>query len=303
MTTPLLTQETTDEQLQALPPLVSITRGHATRDYADKLTADVNDKGVLDVDTVKGCTVGMNARPGTGCYGGCYAANIARFRGINFGRAVVRRVKGAAHARSIEQAVKAAPEGFFRVGTMGDPSHAWEHTVHIVEWLAPLAVPVIVTKHWLVATDAQLTRLVSVGAVLNTSVSALDTPAELAHREKQLARYATLGGVSVARVVSCDFNTAHPEGARMAHVQARLFALSPWLDNPLRVPSTHDLVRRGIIHVRRVRDLNLVRTVSQVFPHAYVGHCSKCPDKCGLTSCHSHHPKPQPEQLSLMGGI
>lgn len=271
------------------------------RAYRDILTADVNEKGVLDVDTVKGCTAGMNARPVTGCYGGCYAAKIARFRGIDFSRAVTRKVGSASNARKIERAVRAAPEGFFRVGTMGDPSHAWEHTVRVIEWLAPLAVPVIVTKHWLVASDAQLIRLVACGTVLNTSVSALDTPAELAHRERQVARYAALGGVSVARIVSCDFNTNTEEGRRMAGVQARLFTLIPVLDNPLRVPRTHDLVQRGIIRVRALRDLASLRTISVVNPTTYVGHCSSCPDKCGLVACGTQHPRPQPHQLSFFG--
>ncbi len=275
----------------------------AVRRYRDLMTADVNQKGVLDVDTVKGCTAGMNARPGTGCYGGCYAANIAKFRGIDFAQAVTRKVKSSAQARQIEAAVRAAPEGFFRVGTMGDPCHAWEHTVATVEWLAPLAVPVIVTKHWMVATDEQLARLVTCGTVLNTSVSALDTPAELSHRERQIARYRALGGVSVVRIVSCDFNPDNPEGAERAAVQARLFTLTPTLDNPLRVPRTHDLVQRGIIRVRAVRDLATLRTISiGEESRTYTGHCSACPDKCGLAACGSQHPRPEPDQLSLFGG-
>lgn len=271
------------------------------KDYRNILTADVNEKGVLDVDTVKGCTAGMNARPGTGCYGGCYAATIARFRGLNFSKAVVRKVHGAAHARKIERAVASAPEGFFRIGTMGDPCHAWEHTVGIVEWLAPLAVPVIVTKHWFVASDAQLTRLIACGTVLNTSVSALDTVAELRHRERQITRYSEMGGVSIARVVSCDFNTDLEEGRRMAAVQARLFTLLPVLDNPLRVPRTHDLVQRGIIRVQVVQDLASLRTMSVVNPQTYVGHCSACPDKCGLVARSAQHPRPESKQLPLFG--
>lgn len=276
-----------------------MSAGERVRRYGSVLTADVNQKGVLDVDTVKGCTAGMNARPGTGCYGGCYAANIAKFRGIDFAQAVVRRVDSAAGAREIERAVAAAPEGFFRIGTMGDPCHAWEHTVNTVEWLAPLAVPVIITKHWMVATDTQLSRLVACGTVLNTSVSALDTPAELRHRERQIARYADLGGVSVARIVSCDFNTDNDEGRARAAVQARLFTLTPTLDNPLRVPRTHDLVKRGVIRVRKVKDLATLRTISVVNPETYVGHCSACPDKCGLASCGPAHPRPEPPQLTL----
>lgn len=273
--------------------------GGTTRAYKNILTADVNEKGVLDVDTVKGCTAGMNARPGTGCYGGCYAAKIARFRGIDFTQAITRQIGDAASARAIERAVQNAPEGFFRVGTMGDPSHAWEHTVKVIEWLAPLAVPVIVTKHWYVASDAQLSRLVACGTVLNTSVSALDTPAELRHREKQIARFTALGGVSVARVVSCDFNTDTDEGKRMADVQTRLFTLLPTLDNPLRVPRNHPLVQSGVIRLQVVRDISTLRTMSKVNPQTYVGHCSACPDKCGLASCGPRHPRPSPTQLSF----
>lgn len=39
--------------------------------YKPVLTATENLKGVLDVDTVKGCFSGMAAYPGTGCYGAC----------------------------------------------------------------------------------------------------------------------------------------------------------------------------------------------------------------------------------------
>lgn len=278
----------------------AVTKHGQLRRYANVLTVDINQKGVLDVDTVKGCTAGMNARPGTGCYGGCYAAKIAKFRGIDFASSVTRKVSGVADARAIERAVAAAPEGFFRVGTMGDPCHAWEHTVATIEWLAPFAVPVIVTKHWVTATTEQLARLVECGAVLNTSVSALDTAAELRHREKQIARYAALGGVSVARIVSCDFDISTPDGAEMALVQARLFTLQPHLDNPLRVPRSHDLVRRGVIRVQALHDLGEAPvTISRVNPETYVGHCSACPDKCGLSVCGPTHPRPEHPQASF----
>lgn len=270
-----------------------------TRSYRDVLTADVNEKGVLDIDTVKGCTAGMSARPGTGCYGGCYAAKIAAFRGIDFAHSVERHVKSATQARIIERAVKAAPQGFFRIGTMGDPSHAWEHTVRTVEWLAPFATPVIVTKHWRTATVGHLERLATCGTVLNTSVSALDTPQELRHRESQIERYRALGGVSIARIVSCEFNTDHEEGRRMAAVQDRLFTLRPTLDNPLRVPRTHDLVQRGVIRVDAVKDLSTIRTMSLAHKDTYVGHCSACPDQCGLSSRGQNHPKPSHRQLPL----
>lgn len=271
------------------------------RRYRNVLTVDVNEKGVMDVDTVKGCTAGMAARPGTGCYGGCYAAKIAKFRGLDFSRAITRTVHGKAHARAIERAVAAAPEGFFRIGVMGDPCHAWEETVSVVEWLCDFARPVVITKHWRTATDVQLQRLAKCGTALNTSISALDTPAELKHRRGQFFRFKLLGGNSVARIVSCDFDDSTEEGARMKATQADLFALRPTLDNPLRVPMNHPLVVAGVIRVDRMKDLDSKRTISLANPETYVGHCAGCPDVCGITDRDKSKPyqSPNPRQLTL----
>jgi len=274
-------------------------QGATPRLYSDLLTAEVNGKGVLDVDTVKGCTAGMGARPNGGCYNACYAATIAKFRGIDFSRSVVRHVRSKFQALKIEKAVRESPYGFFRIGTMGDPCHAWLHTVEVVEWLAPFATPVIITKHWVKALDQHLSRLVACGTVLNTSISALDTPAELAYRERQIDRYEKLGGVSVSRIVSCDFNRSHPEGGRMAVTQDRLFALKNVIDNPLRIPRTHDLFRRGVLRLSSVKDLDSVRTVSLAKPDTYLGHCRDCPDQCGLSVRKHGHPQPKAPQAVI----
>lgn len=253
------------------------------RRYGDALTADINRKGVLDIDVVKGCTAGMNARPEAGCYDACYAAKIAKFRGIDFAVAVTRTVQSEAQAYAIERAVAAAPQGFFRIGTMGDPCHAWEETTRTVEWLSAFARPVIITKHWQRASDHQLARLIACGTVLNTSVSALDTSAELTHRKREFYRFKLLGGDSVARVISCAFERSHPEGARMGAVQDELFRLQPTLDNPLRVPRNHPLVAQGIIRLVRVRDLAAERSISVANESTYLGHCDGCPDLCGVS--------------------
>jgi len=263
------------------------------REYRNILTVDINEKGVVDVDTVKGCTAGMGARPKTGCYGGCYAAKIAKFRGIDFSKAVTRKVYSRAQARAIERAVAAAPQGFFRIGVMGDPCHDWEETVSTVEWLSDFARPVIITKHWRTATDGQLKRLATCGTALNTSMSALDTPAELKHRRGQFFRFKLLGGNSVARIVSCDFNPECPLGTAMKAVQDELFALRPTLDNPLRAPSTHPLVASGTIRLTKVRDLASERTISLSNPETYVGHCAGCPDVCGIAPALTPSPKRQ----------
>jgi hypothetical protein len=273
------------------------------RPYGSLLTVDVNGKGVLDVDVVKGCTAGIAAHGPKGCYQACYAATIAKFRCIDFSRAVVRRVANAAQARMIERAVKASPLGFFRIGTMGDPCHAWTDTVEVVEWLAPYAIPVIITKHWKRASDDHLRRLVKCGAVLNTSVSAIDSAAHLARRLTEIQRYADFGGTSVARVVSCDFNTDDPLGAKMDRVQQRLFALRPMIDSPLRIPATHELVQSGLVRIRKVKDLNSVRTVS-ISPDSqtYLGHCSGCTDLCGAGLLDKPDVRPESPQRTIIFG-
>ena len=54
------------------------------RQYRGEVTAVENGKGVLDVDTVKGCSCGMASYPSGGCYGECYANKAARRYGIDF---------------------------------------------------------------------------------------------------------------------------------------------------------------------------------------------------------------------------
>lgn len=269
----------------------SITRG--VRRYSNVLTVDINEKGVLDVDTVKGCTAGMSARPKAGCYDGCYAAKIAKFRGLDFSKAVTRTVHSKAQARAIERAVAAAPQGFFRIGVMGDPCHAWEETVRTIEWLSEFARPVLITKHWRVASEDQLRRMAACGTALNTSISALDTPAEVRHRKKEFFRFKLLGGNSVARIVSCDFDATNAEGARMKAIQDELFTLRPTLDNPLRVPSTHPLVASGAIRLTAMKDLSSKRTISLANQSTYIGHCAGCPDVCGITAKDKSTPKRQ----------
>jgi hypothetical protein len=276
------------------------TRSGSVRPYGGVLTVDINQKGVLDVDTVKGCTAGTSAHGPKGCYQACYAATLAKSIGIDFNHAVARTVQSHAQALQIERAVRAAPLGFFRIGTMGDPCHAWEHTVKTVEWLAPFATPVIITKHWIVATDAQLQRLVKCGTVLNTSISGLDSNEHLSHRLAQIARYSEAGGTSVARVVSCDFNRDNPEGARMAAIQDRLFEMRPMIDNPLRCFMTHPLVVAGIIRVHKRKDLASERTISMApDSKSYVGHCSGCSDLCGAGLLGKPDKRPLAPQTSM----
>ena len=251
------------------------------RRYGRWLTAALNAKGVMDVDSVKGCTLGMQAYPERGCYGDCYARTIAAYRGFDFTVSVCRNFCGREHLATIRRILNANEATWYRVGTHGDPSHDWAHTMHVCKYLWPTGkVPVLVTKHWNVLSDDQLERLRKWGAVVNTSVSGMDTDAELAHRLREVERVREAGVRSVCRVVTCDFGDS--EWARScAEKQEQLLSVSPVIDNPFRPSKTHPRVLNGDIRtVRRIDSIGGTH-VSLHSPSAYLGRCGECPDQCG----------------------
>ena len=257
--------------------------------YAERLTVDVNSKGVLDVDTVKGCALGMRARPGVGCYGNCYANKIATTYGYDFPASVSRKIVPEEMA-FIERRLIAHPSNWFRIGTMGDPCHDWENTTLVCEWLGKLKTPVIVTKHWIRASDSQLARMADASVVFNTSISALDTDGELTHRLAQLNRIKAVGLRSVARIVSCKFG-ATENGRRMDAIQRRLFEISPFIDNPLRLQATHPLVISGDILIEKRMDINTEVYMSVNDAAVFTGKCEDCPDQCGVVGGYTNKTK------------
>ena len=250
--------------------------------YKPKLTVSSNRKGVIDIDTVKGCTLGMKARPNGGCYGHCYANATAELYGFDFPTSVSRRIEDR-EKPVIERQLMSHPATWFRIGNMGDPCHDWELTVEACEWLGKLKTPVVVTKHWIAARDDHFRRMADAGVVLNTSVSALDTPAELRVRLREWRRATDYGMRSLLRVVSCKFGDTE-EGRRMAQIQASIFQTAGDLviDNPLRIPATDPRVVAGDILVERHRNLGGGAWVSIENDSTYIGTCEECPDQCGV---------------------
>lgn len=254
--------------------------------YKPRLTVSSNRKGVIDVDTVKGCTLGMKARPNGGCYGHCYANSTAELYGFDFPASVSRRIEDR-EKPVIERQLLAHPATWFRIGNMGDPCHDWELTVEVCEWLGKLKTPVVVTKHWVAATDDHVRRMSAAGVVLNTSVSAMDTAAELRVRLREWRRATAAGMRSLLRIVSCRFGDTD-EGRRMAAIQAELFATAGELviDNPLRIPATDPRVVAGDIIVDRHRNLGGGAWVSIENHSTYIGTCEDCPDQCGVAGAY-----------------
>lgn len=254
---------------------------HANR-YLPILTAVENAKGVLDVDTVKGCTQGMNAHPEGGCYGECYANKTASRYGIDFTASVSRKLT-ADNYGDVFFAVKDFYAPWYRVGTAGDPSIDWENTISVCEALRGTGkIPVIITKHWKTLSDDDIERLKNVNAVVNTSTSGLDTDAEMKHRVKQIERLRAAGVRSICRVVTCEYGTS--EWAQQCQAkQDYLLSLTPVIDNPLRASSNNERVMNGDIILTKIEEaIGGGKFVSLHNASIYLGTCNACPDQCGV---------------------
>jgi hypothetical protein len=238
----------------------------------------------------------MRVRPNGGCYGLCYAAKVSKFYGYDFTKSVSRKMEdhkshddqilfdfaGDVGSSDIARMVKNHPLKWFRIGTMGDPCHDWELTIRVCEWLCEYRVPIIISKHWIKIPDDMLPRFSKCGAIINTSISALDTVAELRYRLKQIQRFKDAEIKSVARIVSCKFGDTE-EGKRMNAIQEKLFELRPVIDNPLRIPATDKRVISGDIVAEKMIDMTASTSISLHNKKTYIGHCNNCPDQCGVT--------------------
>lgn len=258
-----------------------VDTSYGKRQYLPFLTASENQKGVLDVDTVKGCTLGMRAQEG-GCYGECYANKIAERYGIDFTVSMSRKLTPE-NRIGIFCTVRDHSSYWYRVGTAGEPCHDWDNTLEVLEYLQGTGkLPIIITKHWIPLTDEHIARLKVVGATVNTSVSGFDTDAQLRHRAAQINRLKAAGVTSVARVVTCEYGpTAWGVAAKAK--QDYLLTLTPVIDNPLRADKSNPHVIAGdIILTKRDDAIGGGKMVSLNDENAYLGTCEACPDQCGV---------------------
>ena len=250
--------------------------------YKQKLTVCENRKGVLEVDTVKGCSLGMAKYPSGGCYGECYACKIAAMYGIDFTKSISRKPFKSCFP-DVFFSVKRHHSQWYRIGVAGDPCHDWQNTVNVCEMLKDTGkIPVIITKHWISLTDNQLARLANARAVINTSTSGLDTDAELQHRLEQRQRIKAAGMRSVCRVVTCNYGDT-PQGKCYKDKQDLLLSLHPVIDNPLRISKQNKNVLSGdILTSRASHSIGGGKTVSLHSKNIYLGVCNNRPDQCGV---------------------
>lgn len=264
------------------PEIEEPPRANGPRRYSRVLTVTANGKGVLDADTVKGCSRGMAAYPKGGCYGECYAAKAAARYGIDFSVSVNRKLQGREHRGTLIRLMNGYPVTWYRIGTAGDPCHDWPGTFATLRALRHSGkTPVIITKHWLPLSGDDLNDLLYLSAVVNTSVSPLDTDAEIAYRVGQFERLKRCGIRSVLRVVTCKSGRT---GQALKEKQDYLLSLSPVIDNPLRASRSNPRVLSGeIVLDRRGDSVGGGKLVSIHHASVFIGKCKQCPDQCGVT--------------------
>lgn len=249
--------------------------------YLPILTACENKKGVLDVDTVKGCKLGMCTYSKGGCYGECYALKVAKFYKLNFSVSVSRKILPSKF-QSLFNTIKNHHANWYRIGTFGDPCHDWENTIDVCERFRYTGKkPVIITKHWKTLSDTQIERLQYVGAIINTSTSGLDTDEEIKYRVEQINRLKKFKVRSICRVVTCNYGNTD-FGKHCLEKQKYLLSIFPVIDNPLRVSKENERVLWGDIMIEKRKEaVGGGTSVSLHDDKVFLGHCSKCSDQCG----------------------
>ena len=260
-----------------------IIKHNKIKQYLKVLTVTKNQKGVIDVDTVKGCECGLSEYPNGGCYGECYAYKTAIRYGFDFSKSISRKIVDREHMNTLTILMQSYETMWYRIGTSGDPCHDWNNTVVVCNALRHAhKTPVIITKHWQTLSDEQLLKLKKLNAVINTSTSGMDTDNEIKHRVNQINRIKDFGITSVCRVVTCDYGNSDWSKS-CKEKQDYLLSIKPIIDNPLRARKSNPHVLNGdIILTRKNESIGGGKLVSLFCKDVYLGKCSKCPDQCGV---------------------
>ena len=249
------------------------------RIYSDKIALVKNSRGVWDLDTIKGCYYGTVENP-NGCYDSCYAVRLAKRSGVNFSIPVKRHFTNRSHLKEIVNQLKNIDMPFVRIGTDGDPSHYWNHTFDIIKKIRPACNNiVIITKHWNPIPNNFAKNLN--GIYVNTSISALDSPAQIKYR---LAEYEHLKSFcySILRVNTCKFNINNPIGKAFNDMQLKLLDNENVLDTILRFSKNHNLVKSSVVIIDKTKYLKSEVYASVNDNDTYFGACDKCPELCGV---------------------
>jgi hypothetical protein len=249
--------------------------------YSNKISLTKNARGVYSLDPSIGCNSGIKNNP-KGCYSDCYAYKSAKIYGYDFSKTIYRDFENESHKNKIINQINNIKLDFVRMGTSGDPSENWEHTINILNKIKNCNKQiVIITKHWTNLSLEQLDFLGKINVCINTSVSALDNPFLL---ENALIQYDCLKKYckSVLRVVSCDFNLENEKGKSYSEIQHKLFKNTDVIDTVFRVSKNNPLVTENIINYKKSKFLGKNNYISKLNKKTYFGHCNFCKESCGV---------------------
>lgn len=104
------------------------------RTYKEIISLSNNERGIWDLDTIKGCKSGLLNNE-KGCYNDCYAYKTAKRYGIDFSKSIERNFIDEKHRLEIIRQIEKIDMPFIRIGCAGDPSENWEHTIKIISEL------------------------------------------------------------------------------------------------------------------------------------------------------------------------
>ena len=258
------------------------------REYSPYITVTRNERGIYSLDTIMGCSGGM--RFGTrGCYGECYSAKSAKLYGYDFGKDVKRVFKDKAHQRQIISKINNIKLDFIRIGSSGDPSLDWEHTLNICKIISKANKKiVIITKHFNQLSQSQLEFLKTINVCINSSVSAMDNFCQMV---KSLLQYERLKPYceSMLRVVSCDFNQQNARGKALNFIQDFLLKKDFVIDTVFRLNPNNKLAKDKVINVTQSKFLGKKCIISKHNPKTYFGKCGACLEMCGVAITGYNH--------------
>lgn len=259
--------------------------------YKNIISLSKNERGIWDLDTIKGCESGVLENP-KGCYNDCYALKTAKRYGIDFSKSIERSFLNEAHRLQIVKQIEKIDMDFIRIGCTGDPSENWEHTINIIKQIRESSQLslfdisskkqiVIITRHWKKLTDLQLKEISKFNICINTSVSALDNKKLI---ENSLKEYERLKPYckSVLRVITADFNKENKTGLEMSLIQNELLKNENVIDTVFRPSSKNEFVLNNIIKVKKMGFMKSKALVSKFNKKAFLGKCENCLEMCGI---------------------
>ena len=259
--------------------------------YKSVISLSKNERGIWDLDTIKGCNSGLNENK-NGCYNDCYAYKTAKRYGIDFSKSIERHFVNELHRKNIVNQIERIDMPFIRIGCSGDPSENWEHTLNIIEQIkensqltlfdiSSKKQIVIITRHWKILTDEQLNKISKYNICINTSVSALDNDYLI---NKSIEQYNRLKPYckSVLRIVSCDFNEDNLIGKQKSEIQKKLFKNDLTIDTVFRPSKNNKFVLDKIINVKKMKFMNSLQLISKMNKKSFIGKCENCLEMCGI---------------------